>query len=387
MEHRILSTILITTFLSFCALYLPQPLLPLLSQKFAIPLSQATLLISATLLPLSIAPIVYGYILESFSALTLLRTSILLLSIAQLPFLFNISFEWLLLVRFLEGLLLPAIFTALTTFLAQHSPPQTIRKIMGYYVAATIAGGFGGRLLSGITATYLHWHVAFFIIFVGLFISWFLLKNIVTTKELRFSQPKISDIQHVLLNPVFNKIYAIIFLSFFCFASVLNVLPFRVNELIHQSSTLTISLLYCGYLVGISVALNATRICRIFKGETRTIMYAVCLYFIALAIFSTHFMTVLFFNMFLLSIAMFAIHSILSGLLNQMAENYKAIANGVYISSYYLGGAVGSYFPAFIYREYGWNVYLLLLMCLMIVAGLFALLLHFHHNLKSPVTL
>lgn len=57
----------------FCAtltlsiVYAPQPIAPLLSNYFHVNLHQISWIISVTLIPLAVAPLVYGYLLEIFS--------------------------------------------------------------------------------------------------------------------------------------------------------------------------------------------------------------------------------------------------------------------------------------------------------------------------------
>src|SRR6266704_1147434 len=74
---RILLAMTATVF-AYVVLYSPQPLLPFLANTFGVAKSQAALLITVTMLPMSIAPLSYGYLLESISATKILRWAILL---------------------------------------------------------------------------------------------------------------------------------------------------------------------------------------------------------------------------------------------------------------------------------------------------------------------
>ena len=40
------------------------------------------------------------------------------------------------------------------------------------------------------------------------------------------------------------------------------------------------------------------------------------------------------------------------------AKEHKGIANGLYVSFYYMGGALGSFLPGFIYNYLGWIAFL-----------------------------
>jgi YNFM family putative membrane transporter len=50
-------------------------------------------------------------------------------------------------------------------------------------------------------------------------------------------------------------------------------------------------------------------------------------------------------------------HALLSGYVNTLAKSKKGIANGVYISFYYLGGTIGSFAPGALYECCGWKVF------------------------------
>jgi YNFM family putative membrane transporter len=75
-------------------------------------------------------------------------------------------------------------------------------------------------------------------------------------------------------------------------------------------------------------------------------------------------------NMFVLVTGMFMIHSVLSAHLNHVSDKRKGIVNGLYISFYYAGGALGSWFPAMIYSQFGWEWFILFL-ALVCAVGIF----------------
>ena len=142
MSVSTLSTVLFITVCAFCTLYIPQPILPLLAEQYGVSLTDSALLISATLVPLGIAPLVYGYITEATSAQRVLLVSLAALALNQGLFLLVDSYWGLVSLRFMQGLLLPAIFTALMTYFASMASVGRVRNAVSYYIAATILGGF-----------------------------------------------------------------------------------------------------------------------------------------------------------------------------------------------------------------------------------------------------
>jgi YNFM family putative membrane transporter len=141
--------ILLTTVLTLSALYAPQPLLPVIMQEFGVSRSAAAFLTTVSFLPLSVAPLFYGYILESVSPRRMLRWTVLLLAVSEVFFFLAPNFASLVMVRLFQGLLVPAILTALMTYVSLVSVKKHVQRAMATYIAATILGGFLGRAFSG----------------------------------------------------------------------------------------------------------------------------------------------------------------------------------------------------------------------------------------------
>jgi len=75
--------------------------------------------------------------------------------------------------------------------------------------------------------------------------------------------------------------------------------------------------------------------------------------------------------MFIFCMGLFMAHSLLSGLVNKLAQENKAIANGLYISFYYTGGTLGSVLPGVFFEHFGWQVFLSVLLLMLCMALLF----------------
>ncbi len=363
---------LCTTFLSFCTLYTPQPMLPLLSAEFGVSPADSALLVTVTLAPLGLAPIVYGYFLQAIPARSMLRTAVLLLIINQLAFFFATEFWHLLALRFAQGLLLPAIFTSLMTYCASMAPADKVRKVMGLYIGATILGGFLSRALSGLLADLFGWHWVY--VAMGLLLTpvWLLLRRIDADAEINFQRLDLRSIRRVLANPLYRNSYLVLFGVFFVFAGVLNLLPFRLGEIDPSIGPLGISLLYTGYLTGIPVAIVAERLIRAFGGVSRALLVGLATNALGLLAYALSDTAVLFATMVVFASGMFFIHSVLSGLVNDLATEHKGVVNGLYVSVYYLSGALGSWLPGYVYLGLGWETLVLMSAALLCGVAVFA---------------
>lgn len=360
--------ILYTTVLAFCTLYAPQPLLPRLALEFGVGADQAGLLITASLLPLGLAPVVYGYLLESVPARTLLRGAVLLLALSHLPLWLSGEFWVLVAARLAQGLLLPAIFTSLMTYLSTTATPEQVRKAISAYIAATILGGFSGRALAGLVADLAHWRLTFLLLLLGLLLAWWLLGRLTPDAKAHFARLEGNAVLAVLSRRRFRTAYGIIFLVFFVFASLLNLLPFRLTELSAAVSDSRIALVYSGYLIGVVIALGSTVIVARLGGERRAILLGLGAYLVAVLLFVLPSLPMIYLTMWLFCAGMFLIHSVLSAHLNHLAAERKGVVNGLYISCYYAGGTLGSFLPGLLYRHLGWSAYIACLALLVAAA-------------------
>jgi len=359
---KLLFPILFNTVLTLSALYAPQPLLPTLSSEFAVSREAAAALTTVTFIPLAIAPLLYGYLLESISATRLLKIAVGLLALSELAFAASGNFALLLGLRLFQGLLIPAILTALMTYISQQSNSQTIQRSMSIYIAATIIGGFVGRAISGLIANLFGWQYSFIILAISLLVGFGLLFKLPESRQLKLTRPDPQVLLQTFRKASFQPLYLAIFCMFFVFAAVMNYLPFRLTELSSQADELRIGLMYSGYIMGVLTSLGAPAVCRWRRGEVKVIQLGLIAFGATLIGLASGEIWLLFINMFLFCGAMFLIHSTASGLVNRLADDdNRGLTNGLYVAFYYAGGALGSFAPGLVYRAFDWSGFLLLL--------------------------
>ena len=360
--------ILFNTILVLSVLYAPQPLLPVLSEQFGVSREAAAALTTVTFIPLALAPLAYGYLLETVSPVRVLKIAVPLLALTELLFAGTSSFPLLIFIRLIQGLLIPAILTSLMTYLSGRSSAGTVQRIMAIYIAATIFGGFIGRAMSGLIANLFGWRFSFLALAIALVIGFLTLFWLPETTGLKVSRPRPGAIVEILRRPTFLPIYLSIFCLFLIFAAVMNFIPFRLTELSDQANELRIGLMYSGYMMGIVTSLGAPKIISWFNGEFKTIRIGFICLGLTLIGMATDQIWLLFGMMFLFCGAMFLVHATASGLVNRLAgSEYRGLTNGLYVAFYYAGGSIGSFAPGIIYRHYGWNGFLI---TLAIICGL-----------------
>ncbi len=268
------------------------------------------------------------------------------------------SFNELLLCRAIQSLLYPALFTAAVTYCSKAGPQSRIASRVSLYIAITILGGYLGRLSSGFMASWLHWTVVFKVMAVALCICAILLWFANTDKPAR-PQHNNSGIAGLLRQPTFLAGFGLIFTTFFAFSATLNALPFRLVALDPNITAATISLVYSGYLPGIVIASNTSRLASYAGGRVRVMTIALVIFTSGLVLLYFPSVYWLMAVCFLTAGGFFLIHSTLSGYLTSLQPQQASMINGVYISVYYAAGAAGSLIPLWIYNDFGWTVFLI----------------------------
>lgn len=370
--NRNLAILYICTVLTLCTLYAAQPIQPLFEKELYLTQFQAVIFTTAIMLPLGIAPIFYGYLLETLSAQKMLSRAILTLGILEIIFALSSSYIVLLSLRGIQGFLIPAILTSIMSYISQTSSQDKVQQAISVYIGITIIGGFAGRFFSGLLSDMYGWRLFFGILGILLILTFILLRYLPKDVKPSFVKPKLNQILHVLKKPYNFYIYIAMFTIFFVFQGVLNFIPFELMKIEGDFNGAKVGLVYAGYAIGLIISLNAMKIIKLFKKEINAMLFGAFIYLISLQLFNIKDYNAMFLVMFLFCFGMFTVHSIATGYINKMASDSKGIANGLYISFYYAGGTLGTFVPGVIYKYLGWSSFLTVLSFVVLI-GTFSL--------------
>ncbi len=357
--------------LAFFVLYGPQPLLPRMAELFAVSESASAFLMTLALLPMAVAPIAYGAALARASCRRVLLISIASLGVVTALFPLADTYASAVIFRLAQGLLLPAVLTAMMTAISRTTSPARMQVAMSGYIAATVGGGMAGRLLAGALATYASWQLFYVLTGLALLATlpalWRLPESGSTTTE----PPDRERLRQAWQGNGNWRIFIGVGCLFLVFVGVLNFLPFRIKTIQPEASDLVIAVLYSGYAMGIVAALGANRVINWLGTSTRALIFGFVLVIISLGPLFLDTLLPLFVTIFPLCFGMFLVHALASRRVNSNVNGGSGLVNGIYVSSYYTGGVLGSYLPGLAFERWGWDSMLGLLG--IVVAGGLAL--------------
>ncbi len=375
-QQTILTTefiiLLAVTVLTFSIMYAPQPLLYTIQNAYPSH-SDATiaLLMTVILVPLGIAPLIYGFFLSSLDTKFVLQCCVALLCISCVIFYFAKSFYVLLGLRLVHGLVSPAVLTCIMAHISAKFQGTLLQNALAIYIATTISGGLLGRVVGGGVATLFGWKMVFLVLAGAFLLLFFALSKLKKRSENAFKPIKFTEFSQIFNTRGIKRILYIDGCGFFVFVALATYLPFFLNQISDTMTEWRVSLVYLGYGIGVAIALYSNKISILAGSRVRAIRLGIGIYLCAMCLFFIPNPIYTFLAMFMVCTGQFMEHSISPGLVNRMCDRDKCAVNGLYLSVYYMGGAMGSYFPGFIYAAWGWNV-LIICLCAALVTVLIA---------------
>jgi YNFM family putative membrane transporter len=346
---------------AFIDLYCTQPLLPLLSQVFHASEASVSLTISASTLGVALSAALLALFAERANRKRTIVASMLALGTCTLLTATAQSLTALAVWRFLEGLVTPGIFIIAIAYVTEEWPAHLVPRVMSFYVAGTVFGGFLGRVSGGILAQHLGWRAPFLALgalgILGAALTWKLLPaatyRSTSTPPGTFAalvKPLITNIR----NPRLIATFGIGFCMLFTLVSVFSYITFHLAAAPFHLSTSELSWLFSVYLVGLFATIAAgTVLARI--GLRHGMLYACALSFTGVAITLIPSLLAIGIGLALCGAGVFIAQTCANSFLRDAAApGTRVSAAGLYICFYYVGGTVGGLLPALVWRLYAW---------------------------------
>jgi MFS transporter, YNFM family, putative membrane transport protein len=338
----------------FTTIYITQPVLPVIRDEFGVDVKTASLTVSMVILGIALANLPFGMLADRSRIKPIILAGATVVSAANLFCAVTDSIVGLILARFVQGLSIPSLTTCIAAYLARTLPIARLNVAMGSYVAATVAGGLGGRLLGGWIHPPLHWRYAF-VSAAGLLILASIAALIWLPEEkANVQEPQKAGFSDLLVQPGLVRMLAVGFGGFFVFSSTFNYLPFYLSSPPFSAPTEVITLVYLAYLVGLITGPLSGRISNQI-GSGATIIGGSLVLIAAVAATLIQSLVVIAISLVALCAGFFSVHSAAVGLLNRRLITSRGRANSLYVLAYYAGGAVGITACGYTYNRFAWS--------------------------------
>ena len=340
---------------SFTNIYITQPVLPVLQGEFCAEPATVSFTVSAVILGIALANLPFGFLADRLAIRPILLVGGIMVAAAGLVCAASATLWQLIAARFCQGLFIPALTTCVAAHLAKTLPAERLNVVMGSYVAATVLGGLGGRMLGGLLHPALHWRYAFVTAAAGIAAAalgaFFGLPK--PAAEARTPAGAAGFVE-LLRRWSLLRIYFCAAGAFAVFSSLFNFLPFRLAAAPFSLSTQWTTFLYLVYIVGIFMGPTAGRISNRF-GSGTTLIAGTVVFWAAVALAALPSIPAVVAGLLLVCAGFFTIHAAAVGALNRRLSTGHGRANALYVLFYYLGGWLGITGAGLAYERGGWG--------------------------------
>jgi predicted MFS family arabinose efflux permease len=357
---------------TFINMYCTQAILPVLAAAFHVAQAKTGLSVTAPLLATAMVAPIVGAISDRFGRKKLILGAAILLVIPTALAAEAHSFGMFVLWRFVQGLMLPFIFTVTIGYIGDETEGPMTARLAGIYMAGTITGGFSGRLITGLATQVFGWRgamlcVAAVTLAMAMVVFWLL------RPEQRFKAQygmlrALKTFPMHLSNPRLLGTYAVGYGVLFCLVAVFTFINFRLAAAPYLLGPAALGGIFVVYLGGVVMSPLAARLANRF-GRQRVMSVAAPVIVTGLALTLMGPLPLIIAGLFLFCSGVFVQQTLGTAFVSVAAREARSTAVGLYVMFYYVGGSCGGIFPGGVWHEFGWPG------CVAIVCGVQAVML------------
>jgi YNFM family putative membrane transporter len=337
-------------------MYLTQPILPLLSAEFNISPATAGLSVSVVVLFIALASTAAGPLSDMLGRKPVIVTSCAMLVLPTLLCAFAPSFGTLLVFRALQGLCIPGITAVAVAYVGELVEPRAIGSAVGGWIAATVAGGLTGRVMSGMITDLFGWRAVFVVFAVLTLICAIWLALLLP----RLPVSKAAGLRHAyrgmgshLRNRRLLGAFIIGGALFFGFIGVFTYLPYYLTHPPFNLQPGVVAFAYLSYAAGIVTSPLAGRLsARISRRALMAIGLVITMIGITMTLITS--LPLIAVSLLVVCAGMFTAQAIAPAFVNTVATQAKGGAGALYLMFYYLGGTFGGVLPGLAWQTFNW---------------------------------
>ncbi len=344
------------TVAAYSDMYVTQPILPLLSKEFGVGAARAGLTVSAVVLAIAVASTVYGPLSDAIGRRRVMAGATGLLAVATLACAFAPSFGALVALRAVQGALVPGMTAVSVAYAGDRFRERDLPAVVGGIIGASVVGGLVGRVLSGGIAARWGWHAAFAACAAVPAVAAVLLARgleAAAARERRGLGEAWAGMLGHLRDPRLVGAYLVGGALFFGWIGIFTYLPYHLAAPPYALSTAAISGVYVVYAAGVLSSSVAGRLSGRIAPRT-LISVGLVVEAAGMAVLLVRPLPLVVLGLVVMVLGTFTAQAIAPAFVNVTATTAKGGASALYLTSYYVGGTLGSAVPGVALQASGW---------------------------------
>src|ERR1700722_1287442 len=345
-------------FTAFVNLYSPQALLPELSHEFGVGAGQISALMTASTAAIALTAPFTGALADVLGRKRLITAAAFAVVVPTLIMTLASSVPQLVILRFVQGLLLPPIFTVAVAYVGDEWPPADVPRIAGLFISGSSVGGFSGRFITGAVADLVGWRASFGAVAL-LTLAGAMIVTIALPRERRFvrsggfAASAWQMLAH-LRNPRLLAIYAVGFGVLFNFIATFTYVSFHLAGAPYYFSPTLLGALFATYLAGSMTVPWVGRAIILF-GRRRFVLGVIVVWIAGALLLLAPPVAAIIVGLTVCAPCGMVCQAISTGYVITSVKEGRSSAAGLYASAFYIGGSAGAFLIGFVWNATGWS--------------------------------
>lgn len=364
-------------FATFINLYSPQALLPKLSHDFNVSAGEISSLITAATAAIALSAPFTGAFADVVGRKRLITGAMFAIVVPTLLMTLASSVPQLVVLRFVQGLLVPPIFTVTVAYIGDEWPPSEVTRVAGLYTAGSSIGGFCGRLIPGLVTDLVDWRAAFAVNAL-LTLAVAIAVTLMLPRERHFvrSEGLLASSRQILThlrNPRLLAIYAVGFGVLFNFTSVFTYVNFHLALPPYLFSPTLLGAIFVTYLAGSLLVPWIGRGVALF-GRRNFVLGIIAVWVGGALLLLAPPVSIIIAGLALCAACGLLCQATSTSYVITVAKEGRSSAVGLYASIFYIGGSVGAFLTGLAWNAAGWTGCVVMILAMqLIVAAIVAL--------------
>ena len=345
-------------FAAFVNLYSPQALLPELANEFHVGPGEISALMTAGTAAIALSAPFTGALADVAGRKRLIAAAMFAVVVPTLIMTFAGNVPQLTVWRFVQGLLLPPIFTVAVAYIGDEWPPADVARVAGIYISGSAIGGFCGRFIPGLLTDIIGWRAAIAVV-AALTLFAAIIVTTMLPRERNFVRSggvvtSIAQMVRHLRNRRLVATYAIGFGVLFNFVAMFTYVNFHLAAPPYQFSPTLLGALFLTYLVSSPIVPWVGRAIAMF-GRRQFVLGVIALWIVGALLLLAPPVALIVAGLTLCAVCGMVCQAVSTGYVTLSAKEGRSSAVGLYASIYYIGGSAGAFITGLAWASAGWS--------------------------------
>jgi len=345
-------------FCAFVNLYTPQALLPELSQEFGVSAGEISWLMTAGTGAIALTAPFAGVLADMVGRKRLITAAMFGAVVPTLIMTMAESVPAFAFWRFVQGMMLPPIFTVAVAYIGDEWPAADVPRVAGIYVSGTSLGGFCGRFIPGMLSDLIGWRLAFSVVALLTLVT-AIIVALTLPRERQFVRSggfadSLRQMLRHLRDPQLVATYAIGFGVLFNFIATFTYVSFHLAAPPYLFSPTLLGALFLTYLASSPIVPWVGRAILLF-GRRAFVLGVIALWIVGVLLLLAPLVSVILTGLTLCAVCGMVCQAVSTGYVTLTAKEGRSSAVGLYATSYYVGGSAGAFLGGLAWTFSGWG--------------------------------